>query len=216
MKRRLITSIIGIIIYAVSINNLVAINIGVRSQDLFIETLEKMLNVNQYAFVYFSFELVFLIILLIYYKPLNITKHEFTISFISILFLSLLIKYTTKFVFFSSTYISFIVIMLILNFGLYLITQGNLIITPLDKLLVHLSIKYQTSYGKMRLLLDIGLIILSELISLIAFKANVITLPLIACTLMSGPIVHLYESLFSVHTVKSRLPRSKPNKTLHK
>lgn len=216
MTRRLITSIIGIIIYAVSINNLVAINIGVRSQDLFIETLEKMLNVNQYAFVYFSFELVFLIILLIYYKPLNITKHEFTISFISILFLSLLIKYTTKFVFFSSTYISFIVIMLILNFGLYLITQGNLIITPLDKLLVHLSIKYQTSYGKMRLLLDIGLIILSELISLIAFKANVITLPLIACTLMSGPIVHLYESLFSVHTVKSRLPRSKPNKTLHK
>lgn len=216
MKRRLITSIIGIIIYAVSINNLVAINIGVRSQDLFIETLEKMLNVNQYAFVYFSFELVFLLILLIYYKPLNITKHEFTISFISILFLSLLIKYTTKFVFFSSTYISFIVIMLILNFGLYLITQGNLIITPLDKLLVHLSIKYQTSYGKMRLLLDIGLIILSELISLIAFKANVITLPLIACTLMSGPIVHLYESLFSVHTVKSRLPRSKPNKTLHK
>lgn len=200
MKKRLIKSIIGIVIYAISINNLVAINIGVRSQDLFIETLEKLLHLNQYAYVYFGFEIIFFILLIVFYKQLKMTKHELIISLISIAFLSYMIKITSSFTFFSSTYLSFVIIMLVLNFGLYLITQGNLIITPLDKLLVHLSIKYQTSYGKLRLVFDISLIVITELISLVFWRENIITIPLIACTLMSGPIVHLYESLFSVHT----------------
>lgn len=211
MKKRLFKSVIGLVIYAISINNLVAINIGVRAQDLFIETLEQIFNISQYAMIYFIFELVFLIVLIIFFQQLKMTKQEITISFFSILLLSLVIKYTTKLVFFSSTYFNFVIIMLILNFGLYLITQGNLIITPLDKLLVHLSIKYQTSYGKLRLIFDGILIVLAELLSLIAFKTNVITLPLIVCTLMSGPIVHIYESLFSVHTTKPNLIGSQQN-----
>lgn len=160
------------------------------------------MHITKYSIVYLLFELVFLALLIIFFKPLKMTKKELIMSFFSILFLSVVINITSKFIFFSSTYFSFVVIMLILNFGLYLITQGNLIITPLDKFLVHLSIKYQTSYGKLRLGLDTSLIVIVELLSVLVYGKNVITLPLIVCTLLSGPIVHIYETLFSVHAHK--------------
>lgn len=202
MYKRYFASFTGIIIYALAINSLVASNIGVRSQDLFIETIGKVMHISQYAIVYFLFELVFLVLLLIFFKQLKMSRKELIISLFSILFLSVVIIITSKFTIISSTYFSFAVTMLILNFGLYLITQGNLIITPLDKFLVHVSIRYRTSYGKLRLLFDTSLIIIVELISLLVYGENVITLSLIACTLLSGPIIHVYESLFSVHTHK--------------
>lgn len=196
MFKRYFISLVGIIIYAISLNNLLHLNVGKRPQDLLILTLQKLFHSFSYVTIYLMIEIFFLCLLIIFFKKLHSNVHEIIVSFISILFLSVLIDATSNFVFQIHGVIAFILIMLFVNLGLSLIAYANIIITPLDKFLLHLSKNISLSYGHTRLAFDIIIFISVIIFNFVVFKSNILNWQTIILIIATGPIIHYYEVIF--------------------
>ncbi len=197
MFKRYLISFIGIIVYALAINNLLALNFGERPQDLLIIFFENLFNYHNYANVYFVVELFFLLLLIIFMRKLKSNWHEIIISFISIIALSRLISFLSPYTFDIHGVLAFIAIMLFVNLGLSLIAVGNMIITPLDKFLLHISMNIRLSYGLTRLVFDLTIFTLVIILNILIFEVSVLNLASLIIIFTSGPIIHLYEVIFN-------------------
>lgn len=193
---RILLSCTGVLIYAISINNLIYINIGERPVDLLIKFFEKLLEYNNYSVVYFLFEMIFIILLIAFMRKLKSNIHEIILSLFSISLISFVINITSNIIYLSQTYINFILILLILNFGLFLIVKANYVITPMDKFLYHTSDLLGITFGKIKLLTDILILFIVEVLNICVFNNNILNIDIVVVLMLSGPIIHLYEFIF--------------------
>ncbi len=196
MFKRYLISFIGIVIYAIALNNLLVLNVGKRPQDLLILTIQKFLHSFSYVSVYLMVEIFFLCLLIIFFKKLHSNIHEIIVSFISIIFLSILIEFTSNVIFHIHGVFAFIFIMIFVNLGLSLIAYANIIITPLDKFLLHLSKNITLSYGHTRFAFDVIVFLSVVILNIIVFKENIFNWQTIILIIATGPIIHYYEKIF--------------------
>lgn len=200
---------IGVNLYAVAINFLQSLNLGMGSFDSLTLQVQQMLGINQFGNSSFLIHFFFFVILLIVAKLYNVQYKMIFLSIFSIFILTRFINFYSMFnVSFEPTIFNSVWIIMFLNLGLYLIASTNIIIAPFDKFVVETSNYKQIKLGTSRFSCDILLLALVFIINILLESPIPITLYTLVITFATGLNIGLYQylelSLFNSSEVETK------------
>ncbi len=185
---------IGVNIYALTINLLQGLNLGMGSFDSLTQEIQNVFGLSEFGNASFMLHFIFFILLLCLANKYRIKKKMIFLSIFSILILTRVVNLYSLFNFnLEKTVVSAISVILTLNIGLYLIASTNLIIAPFDKFVVETSNYFKISLGKSRVVCDVTLLIIVILINSILTNKIEITLFTFVITFGTGLNIGMYE-----------------------
>ncbi len=185
---------IGINLYAVSINFLQSLDLGMGSFDSITLQIQQIFNINQFGNASFAIHFVFFLILLLVAKSYNLKYKMIFLSILSIFILTRFVNLYSIFNFtFSPNLFNSIWIIMLLNLGLYLIASTNIIIAPFDKFVVETSKIRKIKLGTSRFVLDILLLVLVIIINVFLTNPIPITMFTFIITFATGLNMGLYQ-----------------------
>ncbi len=188
---------LGINLYAIMINFLKDLNLGMGSFDSVTLEIQKIFHITEFGNASFILHFIFFIALIILHKKYKIKIKFLAISILSIFFLTRIVNlYGLLGIHFEPTIFNSIWIILLLNLGLYLIASTNLIIAPFDKFVVESSNYSNIALGKVRLIADCALLILTVVINIFLVDKISISLYTVIITFATGINIHLYDIAF--------------------
>lgn len=194
--KKYIRLFIGINIYALTINLLQTMELGMGSFDSLTLEVQNILNLNQFGDASFILHFIFFVILIVVAKIYNVEYRYIILSLFSIFILTRCVNaYSVLNLYFEKNIASVLAVILSLNFGLYLIASTNLIIAPFDKFVVETSNYFSVSLGKSRIICDITLLIIVIIINLLITNKIDITLFTFIITFGTGFNIGIYEWL---------------------
>ena len=200
MNKRIIHSIVGIILLAVGLNILLLTNVGYGPFDSLTYALQSALNIDEFGNASFLLHLLFALLLLTY----NFFKKKHLIPvFISILSIFILTRVVNFFSFlteFTLTGLSevlgfFLLGFLLLCLGLLFISKSNLIIPPFDKTIVEAAKIGKINLGTMRIGFDVFLLTLTIILKVLLEIDVVISLGTLFLTVGTGFTMKYLEQL---------------------
>ncbi len=195
---QLLMALVGIIIFAIGINILLAFNLGMGPFDTLTLVVQKVFHVQEFGNASFLIHFCFAVILLLLRKKYDLSIKLIVISIGSILIISRFINLFNLEIFQMEYNLRlFISNFLLMNWGLFLIAKSNLIIAPFDKLIVAISDYHQCDLGYVRIIGDTSMLLFS-LVLIITFTMNVkITLFTLFITIMTGLNFRLYNAIYT-------------------
>lgn len=192
--RRFIRLILGINIYAITINLLQNLNLGLGSFDSLTQEVQNMMGLTEFGNASFILHFLFFLLLILLAKVYDIEYKYILLSLGSIFILTRFVNFYSLFYFnVNQSLMSITLIILVLNAGLYLIASTNLIIAPFDKFVVESSKFFKLSLGTSRVLCDLSLLIIVIVINALLTTKIEITLFTFLITFGTGINMGIYE-----------------------
>lgn len=202
MSRRkrniIIRLLIGINLYALTINLLQGLDLGMGSFDSLTLELQSIFGITEFGNASFLLHFIFFIVLTLLCKKYKLNIKYLIISIFSVFLLTRVVNIYSMFeLSVNANLLNSILVILVLNLGLYFIASTNLIIAPFDKFVVETSIHTKIALGKMRLITDISLLVAVVLINFVIVDKINITLFTIIITFATGLNIHAYDVVFT-------------------
>lgn len=195
--KKIVKLIIGINVYAISINFLQSLNLGMGSFDSLTLEIQHIFNIKEFGNASFLLHFFFFLILLIF---MNKYKMDVKMVLLSILSVYILTRFVNLYSLFNlkadPSIGNAVIIIIILNLGLYLIASTNLIIAPFDKFIVETSIYLKVPIGKVRVFFDILLLICVVALNMLLSIDISITIYTLIITFATGVNIFMYEVIF--------------------
>lgn len=194
---KIVKLIIGINIYAISINFLQSLELGMGSFDSLTLAIQQIFKIEEFGNASLLLHFLFLIILLIVVNKYKIDIKMVLLSLVSIFILTRFVNLYSMFSYEADpTIINALIIILVLNLGLYLIASTNFIIAPFDKFVVETSLHLKLSIGRVRVVFDILLLGCVVLLNTVLTTNIDITVYTLVITFATGLNIYVYELLF--------------------
>lgn len=191
--------LIGINFYAIAINFLQSLNLGMGSFDSITLQVQQILGIEQFGNASFLIHFIFFLILLALSSKYKMHRKMVFLSIFSIFILTRFVNFYNMFDFsFEPTVFNSVWIIMLLNLGLYLIASTNFIIAPFDKFVVETSVYKQINLGTSRFGCDVVLLVLVFLLNIILVSPISITFYTLIITFATGANIGLYQYLESI------------------
>lgn len=198
-----VLSIVGCIIFAVTINQMKSYGMGLGALDSLSLAVVNLTVIEKFGNASLLLQTICLLIMISLIKKLNIEKVSLVISFVSIFALTRVINLFALFSYEQSfTMLTIIGTFLIMNFGLYLIARSNLIIPPYDKLIVELANKFNWDLGIFRVVVDSSVLLIVIGSKLLLSSDVPITLATLVLTFGTGTNIALYLKIEKIVKIK--------------
>lgn len=203
LKMKIAMASIGTLILAISINFIISINWGMATFDTACYTTMEFLQLEMFGDAALVTHLVFMVLLLIFMKKLNVTWKYIGIALISIIIVSRVINLFAFIIDieYSNTIVKFIVFLIsvaAVNLGIYLMGSSNLIATPYDRFVIQLSETTGRDLGKARLIVDVVVFIIALALILILKLDVPLSIATIFIVIVSGPIITTWGKLLKL------------------
>ncbi len=185
---------IGINFYAISINFLQSLDLGMGSFDSITLQVQEIFGINQFGNASFAIHFIFFLILILLAKSYKLQYKMVVISILSIFILTRFVNFYSVFnITFSPTLFNSVWIIMLLNLGLYLLASTNIIIAPFDKFVVEASINHNIRLGASRFVLDVLLLVLVIVINTFLINPIPMTIYTFIITFVTGLNIGLYQ-----------------------
>lgn len=190
-------AVIGTILLAISINFIISINWGMSTFDSACLTTQYLFDIDKYGDAVLLTHSVFLLLLIIFMKKLQSNWKHIGIAVISIIIVSRIInmfgfiidfEYSSKLI----MLLIFLVNVIIVNLGIYLMAKSTLVATPYDRFVIQFSSATSRDLGRARLIVDVIVFAIALVIILVAKLEVPISLATLFIVFASGPIITLW------------------------
>ncbi len=201
--RKYIKLILGINIYAISINLLQALNLGMGSFDSLTLEIQQLLRIKKFGNASFVLHFIFFILLLLLLRKYKLNIKLVLISIFSVFLLTRFVNlYNLLELTIEPLIINSIWVILLLNLGLYLIASTNIIIAPFDKFIVESSKYSNIAIGKARVMCDCLLLLAVLAINQVMQNPIHISMYTLIITFATGINIYAYELMFDFFNKK--------------
>ncbi|WOO86802.1 hypothetical protein RZE82_06680 [Mollicutes bacterium LVI A0039] len=187
-------AVIGTLCLAISINFIIGIDWGMSTFDTACYTTMQFFNVPKFGDAVLITHSFFLVLLVLFMKKLQSSWKHILIAVISILVVSRVINFFGFIIDieYANNVVMFIVFLLsvvTVNLGIYLMATSSLVATPYDRFVIQLSAATNRDLGNARLIVDV-VVFLIALAVIFIFKLDVpLSIATLFIVLISGPII---------------------------
>ena len=196
---KLLISLVGCVLFAISIQIMLALGYGLSPVDVTSQSIKKFLSLDNLGYALMIFHSLFIICILLLNKRLNSSIKDVIRVGVSALVISFFIYITTNIIVIDVDFFSlkglliFDIAFFLFAFSLYLIMKSDIIITPYEKFIVLISKKKNYQLGKVRLFSDSALILIAYLFYILLNKETDFSIVTILIALLTGIYIHLFE-----------------------
>lgn len=189
-------SVVGCIIFAITINQMKSYGMGLGALDSLSLAVVSLTVIEKFGNASLLLQSFCLLIMVLLISKLKVSKVSLIISFVSIFALTRVINLFSYFNYEQSfTIVTIVSTFLLMNFGLYLIARSNLIIPPYDKLIVELASLLNFDIGIFRVIIDCSILFIVILLNALLSSEVPITIATLILTFGTGTNIAIYLKL---------------------
>ncbi len=193
MYNRIICSVLGAAFIAMGIAIIVSLNYGMPSFDTFILTLSNVISMS-YTNTLRLVQLIILITLMLLKRYYSLTWTELFVSALSVATVTILIDVAMTIIamFLTKNYIWLGVGFIFYAYGITLLVQSDIFLSPNDKILTAISHRTGRSYALYKVISDILMLVIS--LAVIKLQGYDISVSLVSVflTFFTGTFVGLF------------------------
>lgn len=196
-NKKLISSGLGVLLFAFGLNMLIDANLGLTPLDSFSLLVSQNLHIN-YGNAMLAVHLITLSFVVIFKKQFHESTDKILLSFVSIFLISRVVNFMNidfEFYNYLNQYIIFVIGLILLSFGTALILFSDLIITPTDKLVDCLAILRKKEVGIVKIEFEIIFLITNFLITNMFKLQSTLSMYTIVLAVSLGLLIELYDKL---------------------
>ncbi len=195
--KKTIVCAVGLLIFAIGLNMMIIADIGIGPFDSFCLVIAELTGLN-FGNAQLLFQSILFVVLLLIIKKSKQTYLEVFVSLLSTFIGTRIINFTSPFVAQfadQNKYLMFIVGFVLLVVGVSVNLKVNIIINPIDKLVVALSGMTNIKVGTMKLITDVICGVLT-IIFVFVFNYDVaVSVTMLFILFCTGPAINILNSL---------------------
>lgn len=191
---------IGMVLIGIAVGIQIPIDMGLASFDTLTIVVQEIFEINNFGNAAFLIHAFIALVMGSYFFKEKKPLYPIVVSMISIFILTRIINafsFISEFeIIYVSPLASFIVSIIIVSLGVYIMGKANLIIPPYDKVPVEISNTTKFEVGKVRLVLDTIILIISLIFGTLTNSLPSITLGTFLLTFGLGFFMYVFDMIY--------------------